>query len=242
MVINTHMTRRESLLAVAAPLTASGDLERYVSSLTSARTTQPWLKEAIRDIGQLRKVVRGLPAELKFGNTAAEEAAEEMRLVLSRFDRHTYPAEASNNLRPNLRRLKQAITKRWGTVPLIDMLKETVLRTGCLEQVTTLAGREAINREELAERLILLVYAYGTNTGVRAVAAGDHGHTEEDLRYVRRRYLSVEAARLIAAQIANATFAARQTWLWGEGSTAVASDSTHFSALDQNIFTECHSR
>ena len=60
------------------------------------------------------------------------------------------------------------------------MLKETVLRTGCLEQVATLAGREAINREELAERLILLVYAYGANTGVRAVAAGDHGHTEED--------------------------------------------------------------
>jgi hypothetical protein len=93
----------------AAPLTASGDLERYVSSLTSARTAAPWLKEAIRDIGQLRKVVRRLPAELKFGNTAAEEAAEEMRRVLSRFNRHTYPAEASNSLRPNLRRLKQLV-------------------------------------------------------------------------------------------------------------------------------------
>jgi TnpA family transposase len=42
--------------------------------------------------------------------------------------------------------------------------------------------------------------------------------------------------------IANATFAARQAWLWGEGSTAVASDSTHFRAWDQNIFTEWHSR
>jgi TnpA family transposase len=28
----------------------------------------------------------------------------------------------------------------------------------------------------------------------------------------------------------------------GEGSTAVASDSTHFRAWDQNIFTEWHSR
>lgn len=42
--------------------------------------------------------------------------------------------------------------------------------------------------------------------------------------------------------IANATFAARQSWLWGQGTTAVASDSTHFSAYDQNIFTEYHSR
>jgi TnpA family transposase len=129
-----------------------------------------------------------------------------------------------------------------GTVPLIDMLKETVLRTGCPDQVHTVAGKGALDRDELAERLMLLIYAYGTNTGVRAVAAGDHGHTEEDLRYVRRRYLSVEAARLVAAQIANATFVARQIWLWGEGSTAVAADSTHFSAFDQNIFTEWHSR
>ena len=46
----------------------------------------------------------------------------------------------------NLRRLKQAITKRWGTVPLIDMLKETVLRTGCLEQVTWPAARPSTAR------------------------------------------------------------------------------------------------
>nr|WP_245974800.1 transposase [Thermomonospora umbrina] len=30
--------------------------------------------------------------------------------------------------------------------------------------------------------------------------------------------------------------------MWGEGTTAVASDSTHFSAFDQNISTEWHSR
>jgi hypothetical protein len=40
----------------------------------------------------------------------------------------------------------------------------------------------------------------------------------------------------------NATFAAREQTLWGQGSTAVASDSTHFRVFDQNIFTEWHSR
>jgi TnpA family transposase len=34
----------------------------------------------------------------------------------------------------------------------------------------------------------------------------------------------------------------RQQTLWGDGSTAVASDSTHFGAFDQNIVTEWHSR
>ena len=42
--------------------------------------------------------------------------------------------------------------------------------------------------------------------------------------------------------IADATFAVRDAALWGAGSTAVASDSTHVRALDQNILTEWHSR
>ena len=94
----------------------------------------------------------------------------------------------------------------------------------------------------LAERLVLAIYGYGTNTGLRAVAAGAHTHAEEDLRYVRRRYLTLEAARQIAVQIANATFAVRAEAVWGAGSTAVASDSTHVAAFDQNIFTQWHSR
>ncbi|MDX2524732.1 Tn3 family transposase [Streptomyces europaeiscabiei] len=142
----------------------------------------------------------------------------------------------------NLRRIKAEVQRRWGIVPLVDMLKEAVLRTGCLDAVTSVSGGGSLSPEVLAERLLLVIYAYGTNTGIKAVASGGHGHTEDELRYVRRRYLSAEAARAIAIQIANATFAARSTELWGQGSTAVASDSTHVRAYDQNLFTEWHSR
>jgi hypothetical protein len=142
----------------------------------------------------------------------------------------------------NLRQLKQAVQTRWGTVPLIDMLKEAVLRTGCLRSVTSVASHGSLPEHVLAERLLLAIYGYGTNTGIRAIAAGEHGHGEDEIRYARRRYLTAEAARQIAIEIANATFAARQQALWGDGSTAVASDSTHFGAFDQNIFTEWHSR
>ncbi|MEV0322691.1 Tn3 family transposase [Streptomyces sp. NPDC050658] len=151
------------------------------------------------------------------------------------------PAEAQPEPR-NLRRIKGEVQRRWGIVPLIDMLKEAVLRTGCLDAVTSVSGGGSLSVEVLAERLLLVIYAYGTNTGIKAVASGGHGHTEDELRYVRRRYLSAEAARAIAIQIANATFAARSTELWGQGSTAVASDSTHVRAYDQNLFTEWHSR
>ncbi|MFJ4964137.1 Tn3 family transposase [Streptomyces sp. NPDC088729] len=142
----------------------------------------------------------------------------------------------------NLRRIKAEVQRRWGIVPLVDMLKEAVLRTGCLDAVTSVSGGGSHSPEVLAERLLLVIYAYGTNTGIKAVASGGHGHTEDELRYVRRRYLSAEAARAIAIQIANATFAARSTEVWGQGSTAVASDSTHVRAYDQNLFTEWHSR
>ena len=141
----------------------------------------------------------------------------------------------------NLRRIKTEVLRRWGTVPLVDMLKEAVLRTGCLGTVTA-AGGGSIRAEILAERLLLAIYAYGTNTGIKAVASGGHGHSEDDIRYVRRRYLTLETARTIAVRIADATFAARHTGLWGIGSTAVASDSTHVRAYDQNLFTEWHSR
>ncbi|MFJ9855484.1 Tn3 family transposase [Streptomyces sp. NPDC101150] len=71
---------------------------------------------------------------------------------------------------------------------------------------------------------------------------GGHGHTEDELRYVRRRYLSVDAGRAIVVQIAHVTFSARSTDLWGRGSRAVVSGSTHVWAYDQKLFAEWHSR
>jgi Tn3 transposase DDE domain/Resolvase, N terminal domain len=156
-------------------------------------------------------------------------------ITLSKYDAAPEPR--------NLRRIKAEVQRRWGTVALIDILKETVLRTGCLIEVSAVAGSGTLPVEVLAERLMLAIYAYGTNTGIRAVAAGGgHGHTEDEVRYVRRRYLTRDTAQAVAVGIANATFAARQQTLWGEGSTAVASDSIHFRSYDQNIFTEWHSR
>jgi hypothetical protein len=134
----------------------------------------------------------------------------------------------------SLRALKAEVGRRWGTVPMIDMLKEAVLRSGCLDKVTSVASRDGIAPEVLVERILLVIYAYGTNTGIAAIAGGEHGHSENDLRYVRRRYLTNDVAQAVAVEIANATFAARDPEVWGAGSSAVASDSTHFRAYDQN--------
>lgn len=95
--------------------------------------------------------------------------------------------------------------------------------------MVSVAGSGALPPEVLAERLMLAIYAYGTNTDIRAVIPPGGSHSEEDVRYARRRYLTVPVASAIATALANATFAARDSDLWGAASTAAASDSTHYS-------------
>ena len=169
--------------------------------------------------------IAGLRGELDGELSTLNEALPELSW-LSITDRRSgaitlTPVEAQIEPR-NLRRLKAEVLRRWGTVPLVDMLKEAVLRTGCLDTVSSVAGRSSLSAEVLAERLLLVIYAHGTNTGIAAVTAGGQAHSEDDLHYTRRRYLTLDAARAIAVRIADATFAARRAALWGVGSTAIA--------------------
>ena len=63
-----------------------------------------------------------------------------------------------------------------------------------------------------------------------------------DLLYVRRRFVRKDALRGAIARVVNAIFAARLPEIWGEGTTACASDSKKFGAWDQNLMTEWHVR
>ena len=61
-------------------------------------------------------------------------------------------------------------------MPLIDVLKEAVLRSGCQEAISGGGRGGRLGPGELLERLLLVIYAYGTGAGIRAVAAaGEHG-------------------------------------------------------------------
>jgi len=63
----------------------------------------------------------------------------------------------------NLGRLKDAVHARWGTVDLLDLLKEADLLTGFTEEFTSVASRDVIPRELLRRRLVL--FGLGTNMG-----------------------------------------------------------------------------
>lgn len=63
-----------------------------------------------------------------------------------------------------------------------------------------------------------------------------------DLLYVRRRYLHPDALRNAIAAVVNAIFRIRAAHIWGEGTTACASDAKQFGAWDQNLLTAWHMR
>jgi Tn3 transposase DDE domain/Domain of unknown function (DUF4158) len=143
---------------------------------------------------------------------------------------------------PILARLKGEITARWPMTGLLDILKETALRTGFSARFTSVAGREALDPETLQKRLLLCLFGLGTNTGLKRLAGADPGSTYSDLRYVRRRYVAREQVRAAIADVANAVFRVRRAELWGEATTACASDPKKFGAWDQNLMTEWSAR
>jgi hypothetical protein len=65
----------------------------------------------------------------------------------------------------------------------------------------------------------------GHQCGAPAHERCQHGATYKDLVYVRRRYVTVDQLRRAVAIVINGTLSARNLALWGEGTTACASDS-----------------
>ena len=95
----------------------------------------------------------------------------------------------------HLRRLKAEINHRWSTLPLLDVLKETEFRLNFTTHFRSAASRETLDPDELRKRLLLCLYALGTNLGIKRIAHGDHGASARDLHYVRRKFLSKAALR-----------------------------------------------
>ena len=142
----------------------------------------------------------------------------------------------------NIVRLKTEIQGQWTNTGLIDVLKEADLRLGFTQCFKGTADRQIIGPEELRRRLLLCLYGLGTNTGLKCVSDNELGVTERELRYTRRRYLQKASLRDAIAMVANGIFRTRLPEVWGEGTTACASDSKKYGAYDQNLMTEWHIR
>jgi TnpA family transposase len=143
---------------------------------------------------------------------------------------------------PNLERVKATLTGWWPMTSLLDILKETELRVELCQAFRTLASRENLSKDVLRRRLLLCLHGLGTNTGLKRVASGGGQDSYGDLLHVRRRFIHPDQLREAISRVVNAIFDVRQAGLWGEVTTACASDSRKFGAFDQNLMTEWHAR
>ena len=202
--------------------------------------------KALRQPTDAEKFIEGLKEDMKKALSSLNAAMPRIRSKVKLLPNRKKPICLSP-LDPqpeprNLMSLKQAVEKRWPQTSLLDILKETALRTNFPDLFTSVASRERLAHEVLHRRLILCLYGLGTNTGFKRLPGADPGTTYSDLRYIRSRYIHKEQLRNAIAHVANAIFEARLSEIWGEGTTACASNSKRFGASNQNLLTEWHIR
>ena len=142
----------------------------------------------------------------------------------------------------NLAFLKEEIKRRWPMTSLLDVLKEADHLQRFTRFFRSPTPRERMDPEILRRRLLLCLYGIGTNAGLTRMTYGVENESFRELLYIRKRYISAEALRQAIMEVANATLAARLPRIWGEATTACASDSKQFAAWDQNLLTEWHVR
>ncbi|MFJ2478450.1 Tn3 family transposase [Streptomyces sp. NPDC087659] len=96
--------------------------------------------------------------------------------------------------------------------------EEADFLTGFTDEFSSVAAYERIDRATLQPRLLLALFALGTNMGIRAiVATGEHGESEAALRHVRRHFITVDNLRAAVTRLVNGTFAARDAAWLGAG-------------------------
>ena len=143
----------------------------------------------------------------------------------------------------NVEALKSEISATWPMTSLLDIVKEADLRLNFTDALSSPTAYETLDRAELRPRLLLCLHGLGTNTGLKRMdSARDGGPSYRELVYARRRYITPDRLRQAIAIVTNGTLHARNPAIWGDGTTACASDSKHFGAWDQNLTTQWHVR
>lgn len=141
-------------------------------------------------------------------------------------------------------KLREEVQRRWAATSLLDVLKEVALRTGFLDHFKSLTGASQLERPVLQRRLLLALYALGTNTGLKSLSTsgGGEGESYQELLHIKQRFISKEALRGAIESVVNRLLEERSPQVWGSGTSSCASDSTFVAAWDQNLLTERHVR
>ena len=141
----------------------------------------------------------------------------------------------------NLTLLKSDIISTWPGLGLLDILKEADLRVGLTSELIDLYGKTSLDKTNLRQRLLMCLFATGTNTEFNKVCNGSD-ISAEDLRYTKKRAFSPIALRHVIRKLVNSTLEIRDPNIWGDLTNSFASDSTKVASWSDNLMTEYHIR
>jgi len=207
--------------------------EEYYAALEQPRDAQTFVG-TLR--GKAERALATLDASLPNNPNVAIVATKRGKARIRRTPLEEQPEP------PNIIKLTASLVERWPMTNLLDILKETELRMRFTEVFRTVGSREVLRMAVLQRRLLLCLHGLGTNAGLMRMCSGGGEDSHADLQYVRRGYVTKEHLRSAIAQVCNAIFGIRNADIWGEATTACASDSKKFGAWDQNLMTEWHVR
>lgn len=142
----------------------------------------------------------------------------------------------------NIIELQQEIIKRWGNINLLDAFKEANIRIGFIDHMETVGRFSRFEIDKLITRLLLGLYAIGSNTGIKRISIANPDAEGSELQYVKRRYINPTNIRLAIREAVNAVIKVRNPAIWGNATTSVACDSKKLESWDQNLMTEWHGR
>ena len=207
--------------------------DSYYALLNLSRKPEPFVNTLRKSMtSALSMLNSGMPKNN--GVRILKQGRGGRHMSVAALERQTEPAA--------LAALKREVAQRWPSTNLLDILKEVELRVQFTDAFQSTASIEKLERRKVQRRLLLCLYGLGTNAGLKRILNGDETETYKELLYMRRRYIQKTALRSAIAKIVNATLAVRSPEIWGEGTTACASDSKKFGAWDQNLMTEWHIR
>ena len=142
----------------------------------------------------------------------------------------------------NIIDLHNEIIKKWGYINLIDAFKEANIRIGFTNHLETVGKYSSLDTNNLVMRLLLSLYAIGSNTGLKRISIANPDANEDDLHYVKRRFINPTSVRLAIREVINAVISTRDPKIFGTATTTVACDSKKLNAWDQNLINEWHGR
>lgn len=190
----------------------------------------------------MRKVKKEMAAAIKAFN-ASIPTNEDVRIGKKSGKPHIFLTPYTAQDEPeNITAIKQDILNTWPNTALLDIWKETDLRLGLTQALIAMTDKVALDPQILQQRLLLCIFAMGTNTEFKSVCTGTANVSESDLWYVKKRFITPEGLRQIIRKLVDNTIEVRDEEIWGNVLTHFSSDSVKISVWDGNLMSERHIR